>query len=257
MTRTPERPAVVGLPDGTAWESTRSFLAHLLEEARNPRERESIARVAAAVGILAREGGRVTAAAVGRYCVDRWGGPRAQSIANNGKLAQFVGLARAAQGKPLSANGPSGADGELLKLVGDPAARAAVQVMLTQLESSRRETATLRSAMRRVSALGVISPAMAGAAVEDLEALASRIASGVGGDGVTFPPDERKAVQELLNNLPKEGFAFDESSGELLSRTKRTVAGPALRRALLRILDRKESPFMDAPARPDRRPRSS
>lgn len=257
MASNPERQALVGLPDGAAWDSARSYLAHLMEEARNPRERESIGRMAAAITALAREGGRITAAGVSRYCVDRWGGPRAQSIANNGKLAQLVGFARVAQGKPPSTPGSSGADGELLKLVGDPAAKAAVQVMLTQLESARRETATIRRAMRRVSALGVISPAMASAAVEDLESLARRVADGRLGEGITFPPDERKAVQELLDNLPKEGFAFDESSGELLSKTKRTVAGPALRRALLRILDRREPPIVDVQARPTGRSKAS
>lgn len=71
--------------------------ARLVEEATNKRLRESIERVKAACDFLESTRAAITPTSVGKYCADRWGGPKSQSIRNAEKTLFAYLKARSAE----------------------------------------------------------------------------------------------------------------------------------------------------------------
>lgn len=71
--------------------------ARLIEEATNKRLRESIERVKSACDFLESARAAITPTSVGRYCAERWGGPKSQSIRNADKTLFAYLRARSAE----------------------------------------------------------------------------------------------------------------------------------------------------------------
>lgn len=71
--------------------------------ASNPRLKESLTRVKAACDFLEGSQVSITVTAVGKYCADRWKGPKAQSIRNaKDTLFRYLEVRRAKQVLPAS-----------------------------------------------------------------------------------------------------------------------------------------------------------
>ncbi len=75
----------------------------LLEEALNPRQRESLERIKKAADYLDSQRMKISPSSIERYCIDReWGGPKAQSIRNSKILAHYVKSRSAGQRLEIS-----------------------------------------------------------------------------------------------------------------------------------------------------------
>jgi hypothetical protein len=79
------------------------LFASLTAGASNPRLKESLVRLKAACDFLEGSNVSITVTAVGKYCSDRWKGPKAQSIRNaKDTLFAYLQVRRAKQVLPVS-----------------------------------------------------------------------------------------------------------------------------------------------------------
>lgn len=224
------------LPDSALWAGVSAHVEHLRRVKKQGAAQGTISRIVSAIALLARSDIPITAAAVGRMCVERWGGPRAQSIANDpAGYAELVRLARAAQSLPPRQR-PADAGADLLSRIADPTARAEVHLLLAEAASLRGQIANLRQAIRRLTPLGPITSALAAARVDSLEQLADRLEQAARPQGLAFDAEERAAVSAFLAGLHNEGMKIDGNTGELLARSGRRMAKSAFVRALRKIV---------------------
>ena len=251
--------------DGTAGRPTWPDVGRVLEaglaRTSSARGRESLERVAQAVAALRIARERITFAAVGAWCVERFDGPTFQSIQNNERLGDVVRVAAEVQacetrpptGRPL--------EDEILDCVsGNVDLRSRTEALLADRRAVIFEKDQLRAAFRRVSAMAFLSKEMAEAGVATLEAMIERIRSvKAPPPGQDFTNDEREACRDFLSSgMAALGYSVDEPSGEIIDRSQRTVAGPGvasvLRKAAgMAMLERAAKPT-DVPARA-RKPR--
>jgi hypothetical protein len=237
-----KRPTSAGprtsLPEEESWKPVIGLLADLRATRRHPNARATIDRMEWAIGTLARNGGAVTASAVSRLCADRWGGPRAQSIANDQSgYAELIRLARAAQTLPTKSAAHSSRRSDLLSRISDPMVQAEVRILVAEAAGLRGQVAALKHAIRRLDALGPITAEMAIERVDALEDLSSRIESRRQPLGLHFTSEEHAAVRAFLASLHDEGFTIAARTNDLLSRTGRRVAKGELITALRKIAE--------------------
>lgn len=222
--------------DEPQWASVAAFYDQLGREKRSPQAKTALTRIGWAITTLDGAGAMITAAAIGKLCVDTWGGPKAQSIANDQEgYAKLVSLAKAAQSLPAKTRGAPPAGEDLLSRIADPMARAEVQLMLADLSGLQGQVATLRAGMRRVEALGPITAALAQHRIESLEQLNALLQQSKQPLGTPFTAEEIASVSEFLASLESEGLAVNEDSGELFGRSGRRNAGPGFIHALRKI----------------------
>ncbi|MHC6052216.1 hypothetical protein ACYT84_10710 [Ralstonia solanacearum] len=82
-----------------------ALYARLIEEATNKRLRESLERIKEACDFLESARAAMTPTSVGKYCIDRWGGPRSQSIRNADKtLFAYVKARSSEQVLPVASH---------------------------------------------------------------------------------------------------------------------------------------------------------
>ena len=228
-------------PTGRSVEAQRDLL---LGQSRKASGAASVRRVADACRALADGGDTITIAAVGKFCVTRWGGPKGQSISNNRDLATLVQMAaqvqRIASGDRLRGR-PGSYDDRLLARIPDAQTRSEVDILLVERRSLLNEVNCLKAAFKRVKALELLTPELASAKVETLERLAEVIEGRravAGTAGVT--DEERAAVREFLDpsRLARmEGWFAHEESGEIRSRQGRPVARRGFLAALRKLVD--------------------
>jgi hypothetical protein len=228
----------VSLPDGEQWKPVVAFLTLLRSRKRHPSARATLDRLEWAIGTLARSGGSVTATAVGSLCVDAWGGPRPQSIANDKDgYAELIRIAKSAQTAPRKAGPRAVREGDLISRIADPMIRAEVRILIAEAVAWRGQVGTLTRGIRRMQALGPITSQMAIERVDALEDLSARIESRARPVGLRFTDEERAAARSFLGSLHNEGFTVDQRTSDLLSRTGRRVAKGGLVTALKKIAD--------------------
>jgi hypothetical protein len=220
------------------WAAVAAFFEQLSGEKQTPQAQSTLARIGWAIATLDGANASVTAAAVGKLCVDTWGGPRAQSIANdrNG-YAKLVALAKAAQSFRTQRKSSDSRKDDLLSRISDPMVRAEVQLVVADLQAAKSQVATLRAGMRRVEALGPITAALAQYRIESLEQLADLLRETKRPTGHSFTSDEQDAIRKFLQALDAEGFSVHESTGELFGRTGRRLARPGFIHALRGIAE--------------------
>lgn len=231
----PESP-LFAFKDDPRWAPVEAFYDQLGREKRSPQAKTALARIGWAIATLDGAGASITAAAIGKLCVDTWGGPKAQSIANDQDgYSKLVSLAKAAQSLPAKTKAAQPAGEDLLSRIADPMARAEVQLMIADLSGLKSQVATLRAGMRRVEALGPITAALAQHRIESLEQLNAILQQSKQPLGTSFTADEIASVTDFLANLESEGYAVNEDSGEIFNRSGRRNAGPGFIHALRKI----------------------
>ena len=224
------------------WASGEACRDGLLERSRKASGADSVRRVSEACRTLADGGNAVTIAAVGKFCVAAWGGPKGQSISNNRGLAGLVHMAAQVQADTAGRPGlrPSGSwEDRLLSGVPDPHVRSQVQTLLVERRGLLNEVNSLRQGFKRLKALEILTPEMAAADVETLEQLAEALEGRQAAGGMlAFTDEERGAVRTFLDPARMarmEGWAADEASGELRARSGRPVATRGFLAALRKV----------------------
>ncbi|TDY23503.1 hypothetical protein B0G81_3880 [Paraburkholderia sp. BL6665CI2N2] len=228
----------IAFRDDPRWTAVAALFEQLSADKHTPQAQATLARIGWAIVTLDGASATITAAAVGKLCVDTWGGPRAQSIANDqAGYAKLVSFAKAAQAVRTERKRPPARKDDLLSRINDPMTRAEVQLLVAELQTSRSQVATLRAGLRRVEALGPITAALAQYRIESLEQLADLLRESKRPTGHTFTSDEKDSVHRFLAALDAEGFTVNESTGELFGRTGRRLARNGFVHVLRRIAE--------------------
>jgi hypothetical protein len=218
------------------WVAVTAFFEQLRREKSTAKAQSTLDRIGWAITTLDNADALVTTAAVGKLCVDTWGGPQAQSIANDrAGYAKLIALAKAAQALRTERKRPAPEKDDLLSRIPDPMARAEVQLLVAELQSSKNQVATLRAGMRRVEALGPITAALAQYKIESLEQLAELLREAKRPTGHNFTAGEQDAIRKFIEAFAAEGFSVNESTGELFGRSGRRLARAGFAHALRRI----------------------
>ena len=191
----------------------------LIASTSNPRRKASIEAVRDALVKLTGRRESISVAAVARLTEKMPGGPREQSIRNdpNGlkRLIELALLGQPPSTRSTSRNPDNVFDVGDFAGIPDPVLRSRCQGMAEQVRLLERENARLRAAMKRLQALHHLDEM--GASGDLTQANPSTV----------LTEGERQAMSQFLEQLAHEGFAVDAGSGELLSRSGRTVAPPA------------------------------
>lgn len=163
--------------------------ARLIEEATNTRLRESLERVKAACDFLESTRAAITPTSVGKYCADRWGGPKSQSVRNAEKTLFAYLKARSAE------------------QVLPPASRAATYEPAIQDETIRAFVALLkaerdeaiRAKNRIVTGLRSIPGVPIDELIRDGHIDRSGQSTQFGTKPKSLPKEARTAIETLLN----------------------------------------------------------
>ncbi|WP_156992610.1 gamma-mobile-trio protein GmtX [Paraburkholderia oxyphila] len=219
------------------WATVTAFFEQLRGEKSTEKAQSTLDRIGWAITTLDRADALVTTAAVGKLCVDTWGGPQAQSIANDrGGYAKLITLAKAAQALRSERKRPNSEKEDLLSRISDPMARAEVQLLVAELQSLKNQVSTLRAGMRRVEALGPITAALAQHKIESLEQLAELLKEAKRPTGINFTAGEQDAIRKFIEAFDAEGFCVNEATGELFGRSGRRLARVGFVHALRRAV---------------------
>lgn len=199
--------------------SADDLARELIASTGSSRRKASIAAVCEALAKLGERREPITVAAVARLTEKLPGGPKEQSIRNdpNG-LKHLIELAGRSQALPirtgLDAAG-KGSAANWFDSVPDPLVRSRCRALAEHLRLLEGENARLRAAMKRLQAINHLDEIAAAGDLPSAEV------------GPRLSEEEQAAIGSFLARLEDEGFAVDPASGELLSRSGRTVAPPA------------------------------
>ena len=182
-------------------------------------------------------GARITVESVGDWCRKHRGGPTAQSVRNNPRLVNIVRIAAAVRSAVARPVGDRPVELSMLEQLGDPVLRSELEAMLAHRRSLIVENANLRAAAARIEAITFLSREMAEANIQTLEDLAAHIREQRGeSGGPAFTPEEAVACRTMLDGgMVASGLAIDDTSGEIIDRVKRTVAGPGVVSVLRKV----------------------
>lgn len=215
--------------DGRAvWLDVRSALEAGLVRTSSDKGRESLDAAYAAIQALRGSGREISFEMVGAWCVENRGGPTAESIRRNERLADVVRVAMAVQAADERPGDERPVEAQVLEQVGDADLRALAQLKFAEARSYRREHATLLLLARRVAALATVGAEMGHA--RPMAEVAMELGAPAGAVEVrAFSDEEREHCLAFLSTgLASAGLSLDEPSGEVIDRSMRTVAGPGV-----------------------------
>ncbi len=197
-----------------------AFLSELLRDARTGRRRATLNAVWQSLSRVVTLGQEVTVANVARIAISEYGGPTEQSIRNDARgMRRLVELVRARCTRAL----PSYIEAKSatwIDEIADALVRARCHALTEQIRLLEKENNRLRSLARRIEPLRC-DPSGA----EAMESATSPL----------LTAEEHAAISQLLAGLEAEGFSIDVPSGELVSKSGRTVASAALTGALQKL----------------------
>lgn len=123
-----------------------------LEQAANPRQRQSLERIKAACDYLDTNGLKISPATVERYCFEReWDGPKAQSIRNSkDMLMRYLQLRQSGQRWDKPRKGTA-AEPE----IADESLRAYVQLLKEERDQALAERSRIEAGLRKLPGLRV------------------------------------------------------------------------------------------------------
>lgn len=126
--------------------------ATALEQATNPRQRQSLERIKAACDYLETSGLKISPSTVERYCLDReWDGPKAQSIRNSkDRLMRYLQLRQSGQqwNKPAKS-------GSNEPIITDESLRAYVQLLKEERDQALAAKARIEAGLRKIPGVSV------------------------------------------------------------------------------------------------------
>lgn len=197
------------------------FYKELLKAAPNERRRASLEAVFRAIQRHMLNNEVIAVAAIARTASNFPGAPREQSIRNDASgLKALIELAATEAPNAQSGRRTSKRKDDWIERIPDPLVRSGCRGLHERAVLYQKENDRLRAAILRLEPMGDLAANEGGGG-------ASRQAS-------LFSEEERRAVSGFLDSLSSEGFAF-ENSGELVSRSGRSVAPPSFLSALRKI----------------------
>lgn len=132
-------------------QTVQSAYRKLIAQATSRRQRESLERVKQACDFLEKNRIRITPTSSGRYCVERWGGPKPQSIRNSvNVLFKYMRLRQAAQILP-----PSGSKTLKEPVITDEAVRAYVYLLREERDEAIRAKNRILKGLKSVPGISI------------------------------------------------------------------------------------------------------
>lgn len=215
--------------DRFGWKSVKDALDGALAESRSERGARSLRSIYDAMVVLDEAGHAITFKSVAEQCRHAGGGPVAQSIQNSRPSADLVRAGQATQAAKARPRPPKPFEEEVLARFPELDLRSRVATVFAQLRRATAARDVMAAALRRMEALQVITPEMAESDLDTLEQLARAVADRQSSSGgPLFDEVQRAGCRLFLESLPVLNLKIDESSGEILDRSARTLAPPGV-----------------------------
>ena len=208
---------------GTAYRGWANLMAdrveqlyiELLKSAGSQRRRASVQAIYGAIRRHQLNKEFITVAAIART--------KAQSIRNDALgLKALIELAVAEGPAESSAKAAIARRDDWIEKISDPIIRAGCRGLQEQAALLTRENDRLRATIRRLQPVDDCRESHGGTGPQSIR------------HSSLFSDREKGAVADFLSNLPSEGFNL-EPSGEIVSRSGRSVAPPEFMSALLKV----------------------
>jgi hypothetical protein len=136
--------------ESTKEDKSDSVYEELIASIANPRQRESLDRIKAASDYLKKAEIKISLARIEHYCIDRWNGPKAQSIRNSTEtLFRYVNSCIASQRLPgdVARKGPPEISDESIRLY--------VEVILQELKDVKADRDRIKAGLRTIPGISV------------------------------------------------------------------------------------------------------
>lgn len=165
------------------------LLQALTESATNRRFQDSLERVKAACDFLESTRAPITPTAVGRYCTERWGGPKAQSIRNaEATLFAYLKARRAEQVLP-----PPARNGDYEPQIQDETIRAYVSLLKAERDEAIRSKNRIVAGLRNIPGIPIDE------LIRDGHLSESSRKTSAAPNGKVLKPQARAAIECLLD----------------------------------------------------------